>query len=395
MRLCRILPVTHASFTGCQAPRTPSSGITRMACLLLGAALVDSQRPAGTEIHVTVAHPASPPPLFRHWQPPELLLFRALQIGDMLCAIPALRALRRQLPQTRITLLGLPWASDLAQRYSDYIDEFIEFPGYEGLPERVCDPAAWPAFVASMRQRQFDLALQLHGDGSIVNGMLLQLEPRRMAGFCPRGSEASTADFMHWPDSGSEIDRLLALTEFLGAAGDEGELEFPLSEDDRLELQHSGLASGLLPRSYICLHPGARDERRRWPTALFARVGDALQRMYGLPVVITGSAAEHELAQQEVAQMQTPALNAAARISIGAMAVLLNAARLLICNDTGVSHIAAGLGLPSVVIFRASDAERWGPLDQELHRRVHDPEGVRFATVLDQATQLLAHCSFS
>lgn len=334
-------------------------------------------------------------PLLRHWQPASLLVLRALQIGDMLCAIPALRALRRQLPSTHITLLGLPWAHDLATRFPDYIDEFIEFPGYAGLPERSADAALWQPFAAGLRQREFDLALQMHGDGSIVNALLQQFGTSRVAGFCPLGSVAPTPDFLHWPDQGSEIDRLLALSEFLGAGGDSGELEYPLSEDDRLELQQSGLAQGLLPRAYICLHPGARDERRRWPAALFARVGDALQRIHGLPVVVTGSAAEYDLAQQVVEQMQTPALNAAAPISVGAMAVLLNAARLLICNDSGVSHIAAALGLPSVVIFRASDVERWGPLDQELHRRVLDPEGLRFGAVLDQATQLLAHCSFS
>lgn len=334
-------------------------------------------------------------PVLGNWQPASLLVFRALQIGDMLCAVPALRALRRQLPSTHITLLGLPWARDLAQRFPDYIDEFIEFPGYAGLPERTCDAAAWPGFAAGLRQREFDLAVQMHGDGSIVNALLQQFGASRVAGFCPRGSEAPSPDFLHWPEHGSEIDRLLALSEFLGAGGDSGELEFPLTEDDRIELQQSGLAQGLLPRAYICLHPGARDERRRWPADLFARVGDALQRIHGLPVVVTGSAAEYDLAQQVVEQMQTPALNAAAPISVGAMAVLLNAARLLICNDSGVSHIAAGLGLPSVVIFRASDVQRWGPLDQELHRRVLDPEGLRFGAVLDQATQLLAQCSFS
>lgn len=347
------------------------------------------------EVYVTPVVPGFGPPLLSSWQPASLLVFRALQIGDMLCAIPALRALRRQLPDSHITLLGLPWARDLAQRFPDYIDEFIEFPGYAGLPEREYDATAWPAFAENLRQRGFDLTLQMHGNGSIVNALLQQFGAVRMAGFCPMGTDAPTPDFMHWPDSGSEIDRLLALAEFLGAAGDNGELEFPLTEDDRIELQQSGVAEGLLPRAYICLHPGARDERRRWPTALFARVGDALQRIHGLPVVVTGSAAEYDLAQQVVEQMQTPALNAAAPLSIGAMAVLLNAARLLVCNDTGVSHIAAGLGLPSVVIFRASDAQRWGPLDQELHRRVLDPEGLRFGAVLDQATQLLAHCSFS
>ena len=71
--------------------------------------------------------------------------------------------------------------------------------------------------------------------------------------------------------------------------------------------------------------------------------------------------------------MTTEAINAAAPISLGAMAALMSRARLLVCNDTGVSHIAAGLKLPSVVIFNKADMERWAPLDHHLHRTLWDP----------------------
>ncbi|UUZ52209.1 hypothetical protein LP419_21560 [Massilia sp. H-1] len=77
--------------------------------------------------------------------------------------------------------------------------------------------------------------------------------------------------------------------------------------------------------------------------------------------MLTGSAAEAHLAADVAAAMRYPAINAAAPISIGAMAALLRHARLLVCNDTGVSHIAAGLGLPSVVVFSRDDIRRWAP----------------------------------
>lgn len=335
-------------------------------------------------------------PLLGHWQPRSVVVFRALQIGDMLCAVPALRALRRQLPEARISLVGLPWARDFVQRFDVYIDDFIEFPGYPGLPEREPDVLAFPDFLRRLQKQHFDLAVQLHGDGSIVNAMVRRFGAKVVAGFCPdAGEQPADGVFLPYPEHGSEIERLLSLSEFLGAPRDTLDLEFPLGEDDRLELQQSGLADGLLPRGYICLHPGARAESRRWPVAQFARLGDALQRRYGLPIVLTGSAQEYELAQAVIARMKTPALNAAAPISVGAMAVLMNAARLLVSNDTGVSHIAAGLGLPSVVIFRASDMGRWAPLDQELHRPVLDADGRAFDAVLEQACLLLDRCRFN
>jgi ADP-heptose:LPS heptosyltransferase len=145
----------------------------------------------------------------------------------------------------------------------------------------------------------------------------------------------------------------------------------------------------LAGRGYLCIHPGARTRDKCWPAARFAGVADALADEFGLDVVLTGSSAEADLTAAVAARMRRPAIDAALPLSIGAMAALMARARLLVCNDTGVSHIAAGLGLPSVVIFSKADISRWAPLDQQRHRCLWDPGGHKAAEVLAQARALL------
>lgn len=321
-------------------------------------------------------------------QPQSVAVFRALQLGDMLCAVPALRALRHALPHARITLIGLPWAAQLVQRFPAYIDDFMAFPGHPQLPEQRVEESQLAAFYHAARARRFDLALQMHGSGEISNGIVGGFGARAIAGHGPAFTDGGQA-FLPYEESGHEVQRLLRLVEFLGAPAQGAQLEFPLTEADQAELEASGVASGLQARSYFCLHPGARKRDKCWSPQEFAEVGDRLCDEFGLRAVITGSGQERDLAQAVADHMRHAPVTAAAPISIGAMAALMQQSRLLICNDTGVSHIAAGLRLPSVVVFSKSDMQRWAPLDGSLHRCVWDPEGEQRAAVLAHARLLL------
>src|SRR5882757_5527 len=93
----------------------------------------------------------------------KIAIFRALQLGDMLCSIPAIRALRRAYPDAEITLLGLPWAAAFVQRFHRYFDRFIHFPGYPGLPEQEYDESVFRCFLEEMQEEEFDLLLQMQG----------------------------------------------------------------------------------------------------------------------------------------------------------------------------------------------------------------------------------------
>jgi ADP-heptose:LPS heptosyltransferase len=335
----------------------------------------------------------SMPALFTEASPRCIVVFRALQLGDMLCAVPALRALRAAAPSARITLVGLPWASQFAQRFHRYVDDFLPFPGAEGLPEQQVRQADMEGFRAALRERKPDLALQLHGSGALTNAIVADFGAPTNAGFYPPGAQPADWIGIPWPEDGPEPQRLLRLTDALGAPHLGDQLEFPLTAGDHEELAASKLADGIVPGTYFCIHPGARSRDKCWSVERFAEVADHLARNWALTPVFTGSANEVDLAQAVAERMRTPARIAAGPISIGAMAALMAGARLLVCNDTGVSHIAAGLRLPSVVVFSKADIRRWAPADSILHRCLWDPEGARAAEVMAHADELLGACA--
>jgi ADP-heptose:LPS heptosyltransferase len=318
--------------------------------------------------------------------PQRIVILRALQLGDNLCAVPAWRALRSAYPQTHITLIGLPWAESFVRRFHHLVDELLIFPGLPGFPEREPDIQAFPVFLSQAQQQRYDLALQMQGSGGLSNSLVMLFGARQAAGFYLPGQYCpDSRTFCPYPEQEPEVWRHLRLMQYLGIPLQGEHLEFPLTQQDWQEL-HSlpevQALGELHPGRYALLHPGARAPERRWLPEHFARVGQALVQQ-GLQVIITGTAQERPLAEAVEHVMRQnlcltsvgsksalPVQNLAGRTSLGALAALLSTARLLVTNDTGVSHLAAALQVPSLVLFLASDPRRWAPLNHDLHRPV-------------------------
>jgi ADP-heptose:LPS heptosyltransferase len=319
----------------------------------------------------------------------RVAVLRALNLGDLLCSVPAFRALRAALPGSQITLIGLPWAESFVDRFSSYLDDFIELPGFPGLPERNPQLDRIPQFLQEVQWLKFDLALQMHGTGTIVNPMVAMMGARKTAGFylpghfCPDESS-----YIPYPVHLSEIRTHLALMEHLGFPSLGEHLEFPLFVEDWEEYHALATDYNLRPGSFAVVHPGARAPERRWSIENFAMVADGMVKR-GLRVVLSGSQSEAELTAAVASRMQNPAIDLAGKTSLGSMGVLLSKARLLVCNDTGVSHLASALRIPSVVLFMASDPQRWAPEDKEIHRIVAWASATMPEVVLDEADHLL------
>jgi ADP-heptose:LPS heptosyltransferase len=221
----------------------------------------------------------------------------------------------------------------------------------------------------------------------LSNPLLMTFGAARNAGFYREGEYCpDPRSFMPWQESQHEIVRNLQLIEFLGLSAQGEELEFPLMPADWRWLQRCP-RDFPAPGSYVCLHAGARLPSRRWPARCFAELADALHQA-GLHIVLTGSPQEAELTRAVAAAMRAPAFDLTGMTDLGGFAALASQARLVICNDTGIVHIAAAVKTPSVAICRGGDPRRWAPLNTRRHRIVHAAEDVR--GVLAGIRQVLA-----
>jgi ADP-heptose:LPS heptosyltransferase len=306
----------------------------------------------------------------------------------MLCAVPAFRAIRHFLPEAKITLIGLPWAAEFARRFHDYFDDFIEFPGFPELSEQLLQFPHFTDFLQDVRSRKFDLAIQLQGPGSLNNSLIELFGASKMAGFYDPAAYCPAGEFMAYPQEGPEVWRILHLLDFLGVPLEGDDLEFPLLPQDWEEFHSIERQYALQHDQYVVIHAGSRQADRRWTIDRFAELADALAAR-GLEIVLTGTQNEITLSKALAVQMNSPVINLTGKTSLGCLGVLLSASKVLVCNDTGVSHLADALKIPSVVLFTADDADRWAPLDKELHRILNHVSIVEPAMVLKEADILL------
>ncbi len=257
------------------------------------------------------------------------VVLRPLGLGDLLTGVPAIRAVRAAVPGHRLVLATTPALEPLA-RLVDAVDDV--------LPARELEPLDWTGPAP-------DLAVDLHGKGPASHDVVADLRPRRLLTFASPGYPGPA-----WYPDEHEVRRWCRLvSEGLGVEADPDALD---------------LAVPPVPppaRGVTVVHPGAAHAGRRWPADRFAAVARHLAGA-GHDVRITGGPAEVELARSvaEAAGLGPGAVLAGRTTSLE-LAAVVAAARVVVCGDTGVAHLATAYRRPSVVLFGPVAPALWGP----------------------------------
>ena len=297
----------------------------------------------------------------------RIAILRALFLGDLLCATPAFRALRRRFPAAEIALIGLPWAAAFVAR-APALDRLVPFPGYPGIAEGPRDPALTAAFLAEARAHGYDLALQLHGDGRSSNGFVAELGAPRTLGYRPGAApDPRLTRSLPYLVGEHEVRRWVRVLAPLGIAPEPS----PRPDLDLTAADIAGAAALLAGTGgggpLVGLHVGAKEEGRRWPIAHFAAVAERLVARHDARIVLTGGESERPLTEALRRAARVPLLDLAGRTDLGQFAAVIAALDLLVTNDTGASHLAAATGTRSVVLFGPSRPAEWAPLDGARH----------------------------
>jgi ADP-heptose:LPS heptosyltransferase len=302
--------------------------------------------------------------------PRKVALVRASRIGDFLCASPAFRALRAALPHAEIVAITLPMLRDLVER-SPHLDRFVPFPGFPGIAEQLFDARQAADFFREMQAEAFDLAIQMQGSGVYSNPFTLLLGARATAGFVRAGDAAGRLDAAFpLPVGETEVRRLLALTEFLGAPSRGEATEFPLLQDD-VAAADALLAGAVRP--LIRLHPAARSAGRRWEPSRFAAAGAELSRRFGGTVVIVAEGEERAVADRIAEQIGAGCLNLAGKTTLPVLGGVISRLALFVTNDTGPAHIAYALGTPTVTVVGGGNPAAYVPSVEGRFQLVGEP----------------------
>jgi len=300
-------------------------------------------------------------------QPHKIAVFRALYLGDLLLAVPALRSIRTGFPGAEITLIGLPWAASFARRFSRYIDRFVEFVGYPGIQEVDADPEKCYAELEEQRAYGYDLVIQMHGSGRVSDEFALALNGHVTVGYYEDILPAGLTVGMPYPEDEPEVLRNLGLARLLGCPNLDPELEFPLFNEDRGEAARLLRKLARANRPWIGLHAGAKSPARRWPAEYFARVANHFAQRFNAQIILTGSPIDESTVRDLANRTGIQPLNVAGQTSLGGLAALISELDLFISNDTGPAHIADAVDTPSITIFGPVDPRRWAALDQFRH----------------------------
>jgi len=302
--------------------------------------------------------------------PGNILIYRAGNIGDIVCAAPSFIAVRRAFPGAKITLLtspgkkGMPGAKELLKNVW-YLDELkVYYTEDINSWEKIAN------FTRHLRKNHYDLFIHLPDDcprrlfRNLVFAKVLGV--KSAFGFKTRMVrlfKKTQVDYLFYK---TEAENLLDILKENNISVKEAEFDFGAGREEKNKIKNF-LAEKwrILDGKQIiaAMHPGGKYEANQWPAECFNEVAKYLQNKYSAKIIITGG--KDDVKKAEIIKTNLDDKNvfvASGKLKFLETFELLKCCSFLISNDTGAIHLAAAAGIPSIGLYGVRNIfGRWFP----------------------------------
>lgn len=293
----------------------------------------------------------------------NILCIRLDNLGDVLMTSPAFRALKESFPDARLTLLTSEMGAPIAP-FIPEVDETLVFTPPWVKSEKKGRSLDLLNLVPEIKKRRFDLSIIFTNFSqnplpAVLISYLAGI-PRRLS-YCRENPHDLLTDW--YPDSEPfsgvihGVERQLKLVEVIGAKTKNKNLSLKVPEAGVCRVIKKLTEAGVdLYKPWITVHPGANEQKRRFPVDLLAESIKLITGRLGIQAVITGTEQEEKIADK-ILQQKSSAFSLVGQLDLSGLIGLLSISPLLLSNNTGPVHIASAVGTPVVVLYARTNLE--------------------------------------
>jgi heptosyltransferase-2 len=290
----------------------------------------------------------------------RLLIRSTNWIGDAVMTVPAVRAIRRNFPGTRISMLAKPWVAPVFA-HSPHVDDILIYDAngrHSGVGGTIL-------LSRELRRHRFDAAVLLQNAIEAAVIAFMAGIPRRI-GFDTDARRLLLTHPVHCTPAHKTIHQTgyyLKMLEGAGLVGGRRTLELSVGAHDRQQAERilslRGVTSG---QRVVGLNPSATfGPAKQWFPERYAALGDRLNTTLDARILIFGGPSDRDLGETISRMMAAPAIDLSGQTSLGEAMAMIDRCHAFVTNDSGLMHVAAALNTPVVAIFGSTNSTTTSP----------------------------------
>ena len=285
----------------------------------------------------------------------RILVVKLRSIGDTVLATPSLIALRRFVPNAQIDILLEDWVAPLLEGHNA-VDNVISVG-------RTASERLKVAF--QLRRQKYDVAFNLHG-GTTATFFTVASQAKHRVGYADYQYSflydhllSAASDFWQTEFTHS-AEQQLALLGFVGVPVEDRPKTRLVVDQNAAKRVRTACVSGRDEHAdFALIHPASAFATKQWSIENFARTAEFLAEN-GLQTIAVASEKENDILEQ-LKKLSNVPVTTFNDLSLPEITALASQTKIFVGNDSGIAHIAAAVGTPSVVIFGSSNRNHWRP----------------------------------